>query len=220
MICGLAPPSSLIDMVALRVPVFEGLKVILNSTGMAAIKTARLTGDALKAAQGEALEQAKKNLATFLAGERVSRGRAKPKAEKGDAAVEKEALRLAVIATKDWMRANGQVPSRYKESEIRKTAQGVLATDPDLYESAKANVAAQAAKKTAALDEAKRKMLSDMKPDEKKAAEAAKRKAAAAEKKQLSAAQAGKPEVRQRKGAKTLAPPPKGTAKPVIQAPA
>lgn len=112
----------------------QGLKVLVNR-GMSKItKETYPQAEELVAA---ATAKANENAADILAG-KVKLSGAKPKAASG--AVMTEARRLARNLVKDEMKRQGIKISHVEASEITKAANALLAEDPTLIETAKANL--------------------------------------------------------------------------------
>jgi hypothetical protein len=162
-----------------------GAEVLINRK-MSKLTKASVNNDEGKY-KSEAMLIAAKNLEDIKAGDIKFSG--KKSEVKVERVVKTEAMRLAKIFVKDEIKAGGGKPSHYKASQITAAAEVVLEQNPDIFETAKANLAAQKAP-------AKRIDIAGLiKPDAKLVAQDEKRKAeakAARSSGTLSKTQAGK----------------------------
>ena len=158
-----------------------GLKELTNRK-MSKITVAKLEGEELAKAQAAAQAQAEENAAAIMKGEiRFSGAKS---ATKVSGAVNTEAMRIARNMVKDVIKANKGKISHYAASEITKAAKELIANDPTILETAKANLEKRQAAPI------KVDVLSLMKESPELIAKA--EKAKAEKKTQLSAKQAGK----------------------------
>lgn len=168
-----------------------GIKAVL-ARGMSNITKAKMPDEAERKAA--AMEQAAKNLADAYEGKMKMTGGVKPKGTSG--AVNTEAMRLARIAVKDTIKANGGKVSHYDASEITKAAKELVAADPSYVEQAKVNLEARVKAPKPTIDVAKLAVNAEKvaKAEQKKADDKANRAAKKAAKgtAPLSAKQAGK----------------------------
>ena len=158
-----------------------GLKELTNRK-MSKITVAKLEGEELAKAQAAAQAIAEENAAAIMKGEiRFSGAKS---ATKVSGAVNTEAMRIARNMVKDVIKANKGKISHYAASEITKAAKELIANDPTILETAKANLEKRQAAPI------KVDVLSLMKESPELIAKA--EKAKAEKKTQLSAKQAGK----------------------------
>lgn len=170
----------------------KGLEALLNAR-MSKVLTKDLEGEKLADAQSAALKIAEENLANLKAG-KITKARGGAKDANGNkvaANVMTEARRLAKEVVKNEIRAAGMKISHVEASVITKAANELIAADPSFIETAKANIEARSAVKSAI-------NIADLVHESPKLV--AKAEAAKAERKtQLSAKQAGKAAPRKKK---------------------
>lgn len=118
-----------------------GLKEIVNR-GMSKITVAKLSGKDLESAQAAAMEAAAKNV------EAIKTSKIRFAGKKADSKVsgaeQTEAMRLAKNLVKDAMKSAGLKISHTPASEITAAAKEVLASDPTIYATARANLESRA----------------------------------------------------------------------------
>jgi hypothetical protein len=165
-----------------------GLKAVL-ARGMTNITKAKVADEATR--KRMAMEKAEENLAAAYEGKIRMTGGVKPKGTSG--AETTEAMRLARLAVKDTIKANGGKVSHYDASEITKAAKELIAADPSYLEQAKANLAERTTKPKVAIDVAKIAVSAKKVAEaEQKKADAKIKREAKKDKAPLSAKQAGK----------------------------
>src|SRR3974390_3104147 len=172
-----------------------GLKTSLMSKGMSRIKPGitKLEGKDLDDRKAAMLEQSGKNKEAIFNGTFF-----KKKAKEKKGALQTEALRLAKAIAMDILRANGIAPSKLKASDQTAAAKRVLENRPELFETARANLAKrEEATKGASLDLA----MLGITVTEANRAKPRKAKAKPKAEGQISAAQASRVAPRQRPGA-------------------
>ena len=170
----------------------KGLEALLNAR-MSKVLTKDLEGEKLAEAQAAALKIAEENLSNLKAG-KITKARGGAKDANGNkvaANVMTEARRLAKEVVKNEIRAAGMKISHVEASVITKAANELIAADPSFIETAKTNIEARSAVKSAI-------NIADLVHESPKLV--AKAEAAKAERKtQLSAKQAGKAAPRKKK---------------------
>lgn len=123
-----------------------GAKEYVNKVGMSKIGAGltKLEGTELKKAQDAVVAQAKKNVEAMTTGNGFKYSGESKSATKVSGAVNTEAMRLAKNIVKDLMKKAGLKISHTPASEITIAAKAVLASMPDLYKTAEANLEARA----------------------------------------------------------------------------
>jgi hypothetical protein len=121
--------------------VSEGLKAVINSRMTKVGAVTKLTGKELLAAHEIAMKIANENLDDLKSG-KVKHSRGKEKSTI-PAAVRAEAMRLAKTAIKDWVRSQGEKPSRFDEKSYTSKAKEYVDSDPAYLTQAKENIEAR-----------------------------------------------------------------------------
>lgn len=165
----------------------QGLKVIVNRGGTKITKEAYPNADELKA---KAMEHAEAQVQNMYAGKIRIMG---AKTDKISGAVMTEARRLARNLVKDEMKRQGIKVSYVEASEITKAANALITSQPEIVEQAKAMLA-ERDEKAAGIKIKLAEVTGTIQISPKKQAKAEAEKAKAKE--QLSAAKAGKAQVR------------------------
>lgn len=126
---------------------FLGAKEYINSVKMSKIGAGltKLEGAELDKAKAAVVTQAKANAEAMATGKDFKFHGASKSDAKVSGAVNTEAMRLAKNLVKDAMKKAGLKISHTPASEITAAAKQVLASMPDLYKTAEANLAARAA---------------------------------------------------------------------------
>lgn len=158
-----------------------GLKELVNR-GMSKITVAKLEGEELAKAQAAAMAKATDNVEAIMAGKIKFAGQ--KASSKVSGAVMTEARRIARNIVKDEIKKAGGKISHYEASEITKAANQLIEAQPEIIETAKANLEARTSAPV------KLDIASLVKESPKLVAKA--EEAKAAKKGQLSAKQAGK----------------------------
>lgn len=167
---------------------YLGAKEYINSVKMSKIGAGltKLEGAELTKAQDQIKAQAAANAEAMATGKDFKFHGASKSAAKVPAAVNTEAMRLARALAKDWMKQNGYKISHTPASEITAAAKAILASMPDLYTTAEANLKARAETPIKGIDISKL-----VKPDPTLVAKAEASKTAKKKSAPLSAKQAG-----------------------------
>jgi hypothetical protein len=170
-----------------REALMQGLKAIAERN-MSKLTKAAFPEDNADGTKRKAAIRAKAeaNIEDMYSGKTKITGQSKAKKAGGNKEVVAEAMRLARNLVKDAIKAAKGKISHYKASEITEGAKQLIAADPSILETAKANLEARAATPV------KLNVMSVIKADPKLVAEDEAKKAKAKADKPLSAKQAGK----------------------------